>query len=58
MTRYTTVSLPRRLGDDIARLIEEIGYWPSVGSFVREACIEKLHAERMKRGAATQEAEG
>ena len=29
----------------------EIGYWPSLGSFIREAAIEKLYSERMKQKA-------
>lgn len=49
MKRYQTVSIPKRLADDIASFIEEIGYWTSVGSFVREAAIEKLHVERLKQ---------
>ena len=58
MKRYATVSLPRRLCDDIARFIEEVGYWTSVGSFVREAAIDKLYAERAKWKAISEDAEG
>ncbi len=46
--RYVTISLPRGIAEDIDRLIEEIGYWPSKGAFVREACTEKLWRERKK----------
>ncbi|MCW3992721.1 MAG: ribbon-helix-helix domain-containing protein [Candidatus Bathyarchaeota archaeon] len=46
--RYVTISLPRGIAEDIDRLIEEIGYWPSKGAFVREACTDKLWRERKK----------
>jgi len=45
MTVYTTVSTPKPLVDDIKRLIQEIGYWPSITAFVREAILEKMHRE-------------
>ena len=47
-TRYVTVSLPVGIARDIDGLIEETGYWPSRGSFVREACLEKIWSERQK----------
>ena len=43
MTEYRTVSIPKPLADDVVKLIEEVGYWPSLTSFVREACHEKLY---------------
>ena len=46
--RYVTVSLPVGITRDIDALIEETGYWPSRGSFVREACLDKLWSERQK----------
>jgi Arc/MetJ-type ribon-helix-helix transcriptional regulator len=46
--KYTTVSIPTRIAEDIDRLIEELEYWPSKGSFVREACTEKIWTERRK----------
>jgi len=51
MTEYRTVSIPRSLAEDVAKFVEEVGYWPSLSSFVREACHEKLYAERMKQKA-------
>ena len=45
-TKYTSVSLPMKLIFDVDRLIEEFGYWPSRGAFVREACIKKIREER------------
>jgi len=30
----------------VEKLIEELRYWPSVSSFVREATLEKLKVER------------
>jgi len=43
---YVTVSIPVAIADDIDGLIGELGYWPSRGAFVREACIEKIRRER------------
>jgi Arc/MetJ-type ribon-helix-helix transcriptional regulator len=40
--KYRTVSLPLGLAEDIQGLIDELGYWPSVGAFVREATVEKV----------------
>jgi len=44
--KYRTVSLPSRLADDIQKLMDEFGYWPSLGAFVREAALDKLRRER------------
>ncbi len=49
-TKYKTISLPRGLTDDIWELIDEFGYWPSLGAFVREAALEKLKRERIAPG--------
>jgi Arc/MetJ-type ribon-helix-helix transcriptional regulator len=45
---YITISLPKAIADAIDELIEELGYWPSRGSFAREACLEKIREERRK----------
>ncbi|KKM99674.1 hypothetical protein LCGC14_1145510 [marine sediment metagenome] len=47
-TKYKTVSLPKGLADDVKRLIDELGYWPSLSAFVREATLEKLRKERSR----------
>lgn len=47
-TKYVTVSIPRGIARDIDGLIQELGYWPSKSSFVREACLEKIWSERKK----------
>lgn len=47
-TKYVTVSIPRGIAKDIDGLIQELGYWPSKSSFVREACLEKIWSERKK----------
>jgi len=44
--KYVTISLPKAIGEDIDELIEALGYWPSRGSFVREAAIDKIRKER------------
>ncbi len=46
--KYVTISIPIGIANDIDKLIEEIGYWPSKGSFVREACTEKIWKERRR----------
>jgi len=46
--RYVTVSLPVGIVKAIDALMEELGYWPSRGAFVREACLEKIWSERKK----------
>ena len=48
--KYRTVSLPIRLADDIQALIDELGYWPSLSAFAREASLEKLRRERQSLG--------
>jgi Arc/MetJ-type ribon-helix-helix transcriptional regulator len=47
-TKYVTVSIPRGIAKDIDGLIQELEYWPSKSSFVREACLEKIWSERKK----------
>jgi Arc/MetJ-type ribon-helix-helix transcriptional regulator len=47
-TQYVTVSIPVAIADEIDRLIEQSGYWPSRSAFVREACLEKLFKERQR----------
>jgi len=46
--KYVTVSIPRGIADAIDALIEELGYWPSRGAFVREACLEKVRDEQKR----------
>ena len=46
--KYVTISIPTAIADDINKLLRELGYWPSKGAFVREACIEKIWKERRK----------
>jgi len=45
-SKYRTVSIPTGITDDVVKLIEELRYWPSVSSFVREATLDKLKLER------------
>jgi len=53
--KYRKISLPRRLADDIQELMDEFGYWPSLGAFVREAALEKLRRERQSPGKIVEE---
>jgi Arc/MetJ-type ribon-helix-helix transcriptional regulator len=43
--KFRSVSLPTGLLEAIDVLIEELRYWPSRSSFVREACLEKMRRE-------------
>jgi len=47
-SKYATVSIPRGIADAVDELIEELGYWPSRGAFVREACLEKIRDEQKR----------
>ena len=47
-SKYATVSIPRGIADAVDELIEELGYWPSRGAFVREACLEKIREEQKR----------
>lgn len=38
-SKYETLSIPSGVAEAIERLIEELGFWSSVGAFAREACI-------------------
>jgi len=58
MNKYRTVSIVRPLADDVEDLMEEVGHWPSLGAFTREALIAKLHAERALIAIEGAEAEG
>ena len=44
-SKYRTLSLPSGVAEAIDRLIEELGFWPSVGAFAREACIKMIREE-------------
>ncbi|GAH62179.1 unnamed protein product [marine sediment metagenome] len=48
--KWKSISLPKGLADDIQEIMDEFGYWPSLGAFVREAAIEKLKRERQTPG--------
>jgi Arc/MetJ-type ribon-helix-helix transcriptional regulator len=53
--QYTSVSLSGRLVEEIDRVIEELGFWPSRSTFVREACLEKIKRERQDAKANRRE---
>jgi Arc/MetJ-type ribon-helix-helix transcriptional regulator len=46
--KFRSVSLPTGVLEAIDALIEELGYWPSRSSFVREACLEKIRGEESR----------
>ena len=47
-SKYATVSIPRGIAEAIDELIEELGYWPSRGAFVREATLLKVMDEQKR----------
>lgn len=53
--KYTSVCLSGRLVEEIDRVIEELGFWPSRSTFVREACLEKIKRERQAAKANRRE---
>lgn len=44
--KYTSVSFPKEIIEDIRKLIDELKYWPSASAFCREAVLEKIKQER------------
>ena len=46
--KYVTVSIPRAVAERIDYYVENLGYWPSRSSFVREAVLEKFTKENGK----------
>lgn len=56
-SKYKTISVPRGVSDLIEELIEELGLWPSVSAFAREACLDKIEKEQ-KRLRERREAKG
>ncbi len=44
--KYSTVSIPKGIADAIDALIDDLGYWPSRGAFVREETLEKVREEQ------------
>jgi Arc/MetJ-type ribon-helix-helix transcriptional regulator len=44
--KFGSVSLPTGVLEAIDALIEDLRYWPSRSSFVREACLEKIRREQ------------
>ena len=51
-SKYTTVSLPTGLAEDVRELIAKVRYWPSFAAFVREATLEKLRSENARLEAS------
>ena len=47
-SKYRTVSIPRGVTDLIEELVKELGLWPSVGAFAREACLDKIQEEQWR----------
>jgi Arc/MetJ-type ribon-helix-helix transcriptional regulator len=46
--KYVTVSIPQAIADEMDALIKSLGYWPSRGAFVREACLTKIRDEKRR----------
>ncbi len=52
-SKYRTVSIPKGITDEVEKLIEELQFWPSISSFVREATLTKLRVERARAHTQT-----
>jgi len=46
--KFTTVSIPTAITNEVDRLIADLMYWPSRSAFVREACLEKIRLEKQR----------
>ena len=46
--KYVTASIPKAIAEEIDALIQSLGYWPSRGAFVREACLTKIREEKRR----------
>ena len=46
--KYVTVSIPQAIAEELDALIKSLGYWPSRGAFVREACLTKIREEKRR----------
>lgn len=57
MNKYVTISLPKAIAEDIDQIMKNLGYWPSRGAFVREACIAKIRKEQ-KHARVEEDVEG
>lgn len=44
--RYSSISIPTSLVEEIEKLVKELGYWPTKTAFIREACLEKMEKHR------------
>jgi Arc/MetJ-type ribon-helix-helix transcriptional regulator len=43
---FSSISFPTPLIKEIENIVEELGYWPTKTSFIREAVMEKLEKHR------------
>ena len=46
--KYVTVSIPKVVSDRIDYYVDNLGFWPSRSSFVREAILEKFTEESQR----------
>jgi len=54
--KYRSISLPTKLINKIEHIINELGYWPSIAAFIREAIIiqvEKYQKEIKQKQVKT-----
>lgn len=56
--KYVTISIPTGISKEIDELIELLGYWPSRGAFVREACLTKIKKEKQTIRELTEDRQG
>ena len=48
-SKFSTISLPTPLVEEVERIVLEFKYWPTKTDFVREAVLEKLKMYKKER---------
>ena len=51
--RFSTISLPTPLMEEVEKIVSELRYWPTKTDFVREAVLEKLETYKKKLESKT-----
>jgi len=40
--KYRSISLPTQLIEKVEHIINQLGYWPSIAAFIREAILAQV----------------
>lgn len=52
---YRSISLPKTLLDEVGKVLEELGYWPTKTAFVRQAVLDMLEKYKQELELRRQE---